>query len=61
MLTNQTRAALVQVLQSVSSDAVRLLFLKHLDIDQPYYDTTRLLRVTAEATPEQMAGLLGSV
>lgn len=58
MLTNQTRAALVQMLQSISSDAVRLLFLKHLDIDQPHYEVTCLLRVTAEATPEQIAGLL---
>lgn len=58
MLTNQTRAALVQLLQSISPNGVRLLFLKHFNIDQQYYDTDSLLQLTSSATPEEMTGLL---
>jgi hypothetical protein len=58
MLTNQTRASLVQLLQAISPSAVRLLLLKHLDFDRQGYDTNTLLTVTAAAQPEQMAGLL---
>lgn len=58
MLTNHTRAILVQVLQAISPEAVRLLFLKHFDIDQPYLDLDDKLRITTEASAEQVRGLL---
>lgn len=58
MLTNQTRATLVQVLLAVSSDAVRLLLLKHFDRDLWPITTHDLLELASAAGPEQMAGLL---
>jgi hypothetical protein len=58
MLTNQTRATLVQLLRAVSPEAVRLLLIKHLDHDPSSMTTTDLLDITAAAGPEQMAGLL---
>lgn len=58
MLTSQTRATLVQVLQSISPDAVRLLLLKHLDQDLWPVTTHALLELTANAASESVAGLL---
>lgn len=58
MLTNSTRASLVQLLVALSPNAIRLLMLKHLNIDQQSYDTSTLLEITRVANPEQMAGLL---
>jgi hypothetical protein len=58
MLTNQTRAALVQLLQAISPDAIRLLLLKHLGQDIWPIDTHKLLYVLNGADAEGMAGLL---
>ena len=58
MLTNQTRATLVQVFQALSPDAVQLLLLKHLDRDLWPITTHALLELAETAGPEQMAGLL---
>lgn len=58
MLTNQTRAALVQLLESISWSAIRLLILKHMNLDHQHFDTSTLLDLTAAATPEEMTGLL---
>jgi hypothetical protein len=58
MLTNQTRASLVQLLRAVSPDAVRLLFIKHFDHDLRNPTTDNLLAAIAAAQPDQVAGLL---
>jgi hypothetical protein len=58
MLTIRTRASLVQLLQAIAPDSVRLLFLKHFGEDVWPIDSGRLLEATASAGPEPMAGLL---
>jgi hypothetical protein len=58
MLTNRTRAGLVQVLQSISNDACRLLLLKHLDLDIHAISPHYLLQAFARAHVEQVASLL---
>ena len=58
MLTNRTRAAVVQLLQSLSPDAVQLLVLKHLDQHRSRFTTDDLLDLLHYASPESIAGLL---
>src|SRR5262245_38943905 len=58
MLTNQTLAGLVQVLRALSEDAVRLLFIKHLNRDPSPVTTSNLLDIAASAGPDAVAGLL---
>ena len=58
MLTKQTLAGLIQLLQSISQDAVRLLFIKHLNWDPSPFTTNNLLDIVASSPPDAMAGLL---
>ncbi|MEX2526469.1 MAG: hypothetical protein WEA09_02420 [Gemmatimonadota bacterium] len=58
MLTNRTRASLVQLLEALSSSAVRVLLLKHLDENLWPINTHELLSVTETADGTAMAGLL---
>jgi hypothetical protein len=58
MLTNQTRATLVQLLRAISPEAVRLLLIKHFDDDLPAVTTNTLLDAVTWARPDNMAGLL---
>ena len=58
MLTNQTLAGLVHLLRSLSQDAVRLLFIKHLNVNPLPCTTDNLLDIAASARPDAMAGLL---
>ncbi|MCK4786832.1 MAG: hypothetical protein KAV87_23940 [Desulfobacteraceae bacterium] len=58
MLTNQTRASLVQLLQALSREAVFLLMLKHLDCELRSISAHNLLEAVSAAEPDQLAGLL---
>ena len=58
MLTNQTRASLVQLLQALSEDAIFLLMLKHLDCNLMSSDVHNLLEAVSAAEPDKLAGLL---
>lgn len=58
MLTIRTHATLVQLLQAIAPDSIRLLFLKHFGEDVWPIDTDRLLEATTSAAPEPIAGLL---
>ena len=57
MLTNQTRATLVQLLRAISPEAVHLLFLKHFNYDR-LLTTSDMLDAVSVAPPDKMAGLL---
>ena len=61
MLTNKTAAGLVQLLQALSQDDVRLLLFKHLDIDLNAYRIDTLLRIVTSSCPEGLAGLIVEV
>jgi hypothetical protein len=61
MLTNQTRVALIQLLQAVSPETVRLLVIKHLDFDPPRITTDVLLEALGSAGDEALTGLLVEV
>lgn len=58
MLTNRLRANLVQLLQAISPESVRLLLLKHLDRDLWPINIDDLLEIAAAAEPAAMTGLL---
>ena len=58
MLTHRTRATLVQTLQALSQDGVRLLLLKHLNWEVKYPNLDTLLEAVSEAGPDKMAGIL---
>lgn len=58
MLTNQTRATLVQLLDAISPEAVHLLLIKHLDTEVWPISTHRLLDALSEASADALAGLL---
>lgn len=58
MLTNQTRAALVDVLRSLDYDKVSLLMLKHLDIRDSGNAVDDLLRVLESANTSAVCDLL---
>lgn len=61
MLTNQTRGSLVQLLLSIAPSSVRVLLVKHLNVDIWPIDAHSLLDVTADTAPEEMTGLLVEV
>ena len=61
MLTNQSNVALVQLLQSLSADAIRLLFLKHLNESRVDTTSHTLLTLVNYATPDQLVGLLAEL
>lgn len=61
MLTNQTRAALVHLLESISPSGLRLLFLKHMNLDQQYFSSSTLHDLAVSASPDEMTGLLVEV
>jgi hypothetical protein len=58
MLTNQTRAALVQLLQALTPDAIRLLILKHFGVEPGAIGVPHLLEYIARAQADEVAGLL---
>ena len=58
MFTVATQATLVQTLEALSQEAIRLLSLKHLGRDLEYPTTEGLLSAVAGAKLDQMAGLL---
>jgi hypothetical protein len=58
MLTNATRATLVQVLEALKQPTVKLLFIKHLDVEPYGFATETLLTELAVANAPAVAGLL---
>jgi hypothetical protein len=58
MLSNATRATLVQLLLSIKKEAVQLLVLKHLDVDLVTVSAEDLLTHLAYARNERLIGLL---
>ena len=58
MLTNRTKATLVQFFGALSHDAVRLLLIKHLNADPNPFTIDICFNILASAQPDAMAGLL---
>ena len=58
MLTHRTRATLVQTLQALSQDGIRLLLLKHFDWELQHPTVDKLLKAVSRAGRDEMTGLL---